>query len=434
MYFKRVFTYEVLKKRSFISFLFLLLISCETRNNVIIVDEEENISTDIIDYSVERLLNLSGFKADWIVYRTDIEPYPSFSMNYDVFFSFPDKIKLIENSIDFKEEIIAVGSSEFHKRENHWEEYPRSELTDIPFQIEMLLMKHEYRYIGKIEQDDPVLVFSFLPNLPLIDPLERIITTGEILIRESDSLPLEISVYNPDSSLFWNMKFIEFENSQPIISPRLIPFNYIFDFNDPEDTSILLQRFRSLNFEDIKITKSGLYYNIKYRSTDDSDKFIDLITSRGHWDLRIGQWPDSSPEILSRDSILLQEMYGDNSFIDIIGGIPYRVVISQEIVEDVNNDFIENSGVVTDALGRIALRINISDRYFDDFKNILECNEGKLLMLYIDEELLAVNTIYLQHTNSFYFPWERENIFSIEVINTIINSGVYSSDVQIIRD
>ncbi len=434
MYFKRIFTYEVLKKRSFVSFLLLLLISCGTRNNVIIIDEDEKISTDIIDLSVERLLNLSGFKADWIVYRTDIEPYPSFSVNYDVYFSFPDKIKLIENSIDFKEEIIAMGSSEFYKRGNHWEEYPRSELTDIPFQIEMLLMKHEYRYIGKIDHDDPVLLFSFLPNLPLIDPLEKIITSGEILIRERDSLPLEISVYSPDSSLFWNMKFIEYKNTQPIISPRLIPFNYIFDFNDPEDTSILLARFRALHFEDIIINKSGLNYNIKYRSTDDSDKFIDLITSRGNWDLRIGQWPDTSPEILLRDSILLHEIYGDKSFIDIVGEIPYRVVISQEIVADTDNDFIENSEIVTDALGRIALRINISERYFGDFKKILELNEGKLLMLYIDGKLLAVNTIYLQHTNFFNFPWERENIFSIEVINVIINSGEYFSDIQIIRD
>lgn len=417
-------TKKLFKRRFGLIFLLLLIISCGTRNNNIIIEENiETESTDIIDYSLIKLFSQSGYSIKWEVSRRFIDPYPSVSMDYDIVYSFPDKIKMFGNSYEngniFKE-IIAISNSEFHKNRSVWEEFPRSEFTNINFQIELILLKKIYKYIGKIINNDTILVFSFQPNLPLIDPLEKIISTGEIYISKNDSLPLKIVVYSPDSMLFWQMQFSDFGIRQSIISPRSLNYQYNIDFSENNDIEIFKKRLENLDCDNIVFSRNKK--TVSFNSILIPKDFLDLILSKGELKLSFGEWVDYPQEFINNDSALF-EIYGEGSFLDFVGGVPYRVVAVKDEFINIYPENIESSEIITDASGRIGLKVIFNTDYWKTLYPILQNKEGLLITLYIDNYLVSVFPLYSQHVNSLTFPWERENIYNIEFINAIINSS-----------
>lgn len=404
-----------------------LFYSCGANQNLVIVQEEEPYSSEIIDIAVSNLLNIGSFSSQWEIVRNDIEPYQDLSIKYDLFYNFPDKLKLVGRSYDAQQQIIANGSSEFHRVGNHWEEYPRSELTDLDFQLELIFLKQQYRFVGLT--DDDKIVFAFQPNIPLLDPLSIIQTTGFVTIRKQDSLISEISVYSPDSSLYWYFKVLDYSSSEKIISPRSIRYEYSLNFTDISDTAVIRNRLEKLGMDDVEFSSAGRNINLSFLSATDPAEIFSYVISTGSFSFDLGVWPDTSPQLLIENPEIMDSIYGINSNIDTIGGIPYRLVVSLNDRIYIDKSDIDEVLIKTDPAGRIGLKINLSSTMSERLNIKFSSNPEKLLLLYMDDNLLAAVPIYSYQINDVFFLWEKENKFPVDIIWSIISNPKLSGEV-----
>ncbi|KQC13645.1 MAG: hypothetical protein APR63_07935 [Desulfuromonas sp. SDB] len=404
-----------------------LLYSCGANQNLVIVQEEAPYTSELIDIAVSNLLNLGSFSSQWEIVRNDIEPYQDLSVKYDLFYNFPDKLKLIGRSYDAQQQIIANGSSEFHRVGNHWEEYPRSELSDLDFQLELIFLKQQFRFVGLT--DDNMIVFAFQPNIPLLDPLSVIQTTGFVTIRQQDSLLSEISVYSPDSSLFWNFKVLDYSSSEKIISPRAVQYQYSLNFTDISDTAIIRKRMEKLGMDNVEFSSSGRNINLSFLSAVDPADFLSFVTCTGSFSFDLGAWPDTSPQLLIDNPEIMDSIYGVNSTMDTIGDIPYRLVISLNDRIYIDKSDIDEVLVNTDPAGRIGLKLGLSSEMSERLNTKFSSNPGKLLLLYMDDNLLAAVPIYSYQIDDVFFLWEKDNKFPVDVIRSILSNPKLSGEV-----
>lgn len=407
-----------------------IVISCGPKSGPQSIADSVQIDGSLVFEALEKTFGLIGFSADLTIERTGFEMYPDVKMYYSVRFQFPDRVHLKPKYISegqFSDEVIALGSREYHFTSEKWEEYPRTDMSDIYFQTDLVLMDSNFVYLPEKSDGARTYFFAFKPNLPLFDPLGKIITTGEIIIDAKDTLIRSVKVFSPDSSFLWSFEITGVGISGEIRAPSLFYYFFKVEIDSIRDTLAISSRLSNCGCAEIKISSFRRSSEIEFMSERESPFMRDLLTAEGYWEIREVMWIHDDPGKYINDSVLLREEFGSDSRIGFIAGIPYKPAILLKPVLDCRKDVIMESGVSYSAIDRISLKILFSE---ESGEKIRRLPEGTAIGLVVDGSLVAVADSRTAD-GSYSFIWERGGNFDIDFIRSVLNSPFLSGQVKI---
>ncbi len=411
-------------------FLLAAVVSCGPKNAPKPAVESFQPSPNLVFEALEKTFSLPGFSAELVIRRSGYEVYPDVDMNYTVLYVFPDRIQMkpaVRGGDEFSEEVIAVGSREYHLTEGEWIEFPRTDLSDLFFQAQLVLIDSNLLYVERRSAVGESLFFAFKPNLPLFDPLGKIITTGEAVILCDDTLLRSLKAFSPDSSFLWSFEIKRAGMPGEIRPPSLLSYFIQAEFENNSDTSVVRSRLQNIGCSGVKISAFRRTSEIEFMSESEYPLIKKIITDPGFWEICRLRWIYDDPGKYISDSSLVRADFGPESRIGFIAGIPFKPVILQKTLFDCTDEEIIGSEISYGAVDRISLNIFFSE---DGAEIIRALEEGSKIGLILDGSLVAVSDAKAQD-GGFSFFWEREGNFEIDLVRAILNSAHLSGEVRI---
>ncbi|MBN1150172.1 hypothetical protein JXA84_03005 [candidate division WOR-3 bacterium] len=415
----RIVSGEIFKRKLANLIVLAVLASCGPKNAPNSVEDQTAVNPNIVLEAVQKTFMVSGFMGDFRIQRRGFEMYPDGLLDYSIRFQYPDKVHLKPKSTSqeaFSDEIIGIGSREYHFVSGKWQEYPRTDLSDLYFQTELVLLDSNFIY--DTEKSSPGnYAFVFKPNLPLLDPLGKIITSGLIVVGASDTIVKSIKAYSPDSSFLWSLEITSMGIEEDIHPPSLFYYFLKIEPEDLSDTLSISQRLRNIGCSNVKISAFRKILEVELFSEREFDFIKKMLTSKGEWSVCEVKWVEEPSKYLM-DNDLLQAEYGDGSRIDYIAGIPYKPVVISAPILNFSTDSIARADISYSAIDRISLEIE-----FSEFSSaaIEALPQASKIGLVLDNSLVAIAWVE-SHENGYSFIWERESEFDIDLILSILNS------------
>ncbi|MBN1619819.1 hypothetical protein JW890_03775 [candidate division WOR-3 bacterium] len=411
-------------------FLLALLFTCGPKNTPKPAVESYQPGRNFVFEALEKTFSLPGFSAELIIRRTGYEVYPDVDINYSVLYVFPDRIQMkpmTRGGGEFSEEVIAIGSREYHFTEGEWIEFPRTDLSDLFFQAQLVLIDSNLLYVERRSAVGETLFYAFKPNLPLFDPLGKIITTGEAVIFYDDTLLKSLKAFSPDSSFLWSLEIKRTGIPGEIRPPSLLSYFIQAEFDDNSDTSVVRSRLQNIGCSGIKISVFRRTSEIEFMSESEYPLVKRIITAEGFWEICRLRWIYDDPGKYISDPSLVKADFGPESRIGFIAGIPFKPVILQKTLFNCTDEEIRSSEISYGAVDRISLKIFFSE---SGAEMIGALEEGSKIGLVLDGSLVAVADAKDQE-GGFSFFWEREGMFEINGVRAILNSSHLSGEVRI---
>ncbi len=222
----------------------------------------------------------------------------------------------------------AKGAIQFFLTDSGWQAQPRGLETRILVQLEQLLRDVQFNYIGEA---DGKLIFQFIPNMTLIDPLRVKVLTGQLEIERGSGLPVRIYCRDWQRTAEWEVGFYRFNRSKRVALPFVPASRFWLTVNKPFNCAVkrklataLARRFQQFG-ADFRFQWRGRRLQVMLDQALPGSA-IELLVSRGRVELWRGRWATEAElgtagvlpvGIDAAHQVVLEELLGANGTLSV---------------------------------------------------------------------------------------------------------------------
>jgi len=296
-------------------------------------------------------------------------------------------------------EYIGVNDREWAKKEDRWIESARGEESDIYAQIKRLL---EFEKFELLDGNDKFL-FRFNATLPYLAPDRWREMVGYVEIARKNYLPEMIWVGLPDSSVYWRVRFDDYNHNRNIFPPYIDIKNYEIKLDSSINQKQAIKKIKNR----LKLLK------LKWQLKKEGDKII--LQVPGDYDIY------DIDELLAPGITTIYSVArngNEASRISYLKGNVNQLIYLSDIKYDYNH--IKSAGLNFDKLSRPYITMKLKKKLEPTDQIAIEVDSSLIAIIRLDkDQKMDKITIYLdmEYLELLkYTAFISQPLFKIEVI------------------
>jgi len=350
--------------------------------------------------AVARIDSVLGFTYTWEFGRDKLSPLPKMKVKLSGKVEVPNKIYLkgTLESGDISEKLNVYSMEEkdycYNKGKKKWESKEKGEYPNPYEQLKLILSFGNFEFV-KFDKIDGVAsyLFSFKPNVYLLDPIEATKPKGLIWVSIDSELPLRVKVESERRLIHWEMKLSHFNTfanlNVPFSSHKLEIVGIDCKAYDLGNIKKRLFFFDFENHNEEKESNGNVILFVQALSITDS--LIKEIVKKGELEVYLGEWPRDAIYLLKQDTLLVQQKYGKDAKLFFERGIETKPIIALNKI--FSNQMFGSFLLKNDMLGKASIYAEVKKDNADSLAKIVEAKKDEPAVIIIDGEAVLITRV-----------------------------------------
>jgi hypothetical protein len=352
---------------------------------------------EVAQTAVSRIDSLLGYDFSWKFSRKQTGMMPGMRADLQGKVAVPDRIyirgtwKTGDTAEKLDNYSIEGREYKFNESLDSWERGSTGSFLDPHEHLKLVLSFGEFSFeeFDAFERED-CYVFAFKPNVYFLDPVETSEPRGLVWISIERRIPVRVQVVSGKGILTWDMSLSGIDSFADIT----VPFNQIrFRVHEigAEDVALITERFLYLGFQkpDVITENGSVVFAIKAEYL--SDTLLTELLTRGAVDVYLCTWPIHPIYMLSEDTSLVHEYYGEHARLLFERGVVTKPIIAMEKV--FSHGVFRSFELKNDLLGDFSIYGVLTPDAMDSIAAVISKKKEEPVLSVIDGEAMLISNI-----------------------------------------